>query len=34
MAKAYEADELAKRIFYLTLIGISAQITIIVLLIF
>lgn len=34
MAKAYEADDLAKRVFYLTMVGISVQITIIVLLIF
>jgi hypothetical protein len=34
MAKAYEPTELAKRVFYLTMIGISVQVTIIYLLIF
>lgn len=34
MAAKKEAEELAKRVFYLTLIGVSIQITIIVLLIY
>jgi hypothetical protein len=34
MAKTYESSELAKRVFYLTMMGIAAQISIIYLLIF
>lgn len=34
MAKTYESQDLAKRIFYLTMTGIAAQVTIIFLLIF